>query len=69
MPILRNLEQLVAAHRRHITHVQFVPHGRGLHFEIPPAEPLAKLVQVLRTDLWAHGFLFSYQPVPHVTWL
>ena len=69
MPTLHHLEQLVAAHRQHITHVQFVPHGRGLHFEIPPAEPLAQLVQVLRAHLCANGFLFSYKPVPHVTWL
>ena len=69
MPTLHNLEQLVAAHRQHITHVRFVPHGRGLHFEIPPTEPLAQLVQVLRAHLCVNGFLFSYQPVPHVTWL
>ena len=69
MPTLHHLEQLVAAHRQHITHVRFVPHGRGLHFEIPPAEPLAQLVQVLRAHLCVNGFLFSYKPVPHVTWL
>ena len=69
IPILHHMEQLVAAHRQHITHVQFVPHGRGLHFEIPPTEPLARLVHVLRVDLQVHGFLFSYKPVPHVTWL
>ena len=52
--------------RAQLTGVTLEQFGRGLHFAIPWGDPVAQLVLRLRANLARHGFVFSYEPDPHI---
>ena len=63
------LQETVEFRRAQLAGVTLEPFGKGLHFAIPWEDPVAQLVLRLRANLARNGFVFSYEPHPHITWL
>ena len=63
------LQETVEYRRAQLAGVTLEPFGKGLHFAIPWEDPVAQLVLRLRANLARNGFVFSYEPHPHITWL